>query len=76
MIEVNTDVYFFHACAFWKRSSNENFNKLFREFISKRKSIYRFLDADIEQATQIINGRIREVIGLRSSEEYFKKISN
>ena len=73
MSELNTDVYFCHAYASWERGSNENFNKLLREFIPKGKSIHLFSEMDIDQATQAINKRIREVIGLRSSEEYFQQ---
>lgn len=73
MSELDTDVYFCHAYSSWERGSNENFNKLLREYVPKGKSLHLFTESDIDQATQAINRRIREVIGLRSSKEYFEQ---
>lgn len=49
--------------------SNENFNKLLREFIPKGKSLHHFTSDYISEAAGKINKRIRTILGLMSAQE-------
>lgn len=68
----NTFIYFAHAYSAWERGTNENFNKLLRDFIPKGKSIKNYTKEYIADAGRKLNNRIREVIGFKSALEEFK----
>src|SRR5690625_2541059 len=75
--ELETDelsIYFCHAYSAWERGSNENFNKLLREFIPKGKSLHHFTNEEVILAAQSINQRVREVNDYQSAEETYKKM--
>jgi IS30 family transposase len=63
------DIYFAHAYSAWERGTNENFNKLLRDFVPKGKSIKDYSQEYIIKAGKKINDRIREVIGFKSASE-------
>lgn len=65
-------IYFCHAYASWERGSNENFNKLLREFIPKGKSLHHFTSDYISEAAGKINKRIRSILGLMSAQEAYQ----
>lgn len=72
--ELETDelsIYFCHAYAAWERGSNENFNKLLREFIPKGQSLHQFSGDYVKEAATKINQRIREVLDLESAQTCF-----
>lgn len=71
--QLDLKVYFCHAYSAWERGTNENFNKLLREFIPKGKSFHHYTDDEAIAAAQNINQRIREVNDYRSAEEVFWK---
>ena len=69
-------IYFCHAYASWERGSNENFNKLLREFIPKGMSLHQFSSEYVIEAADKINKRIREVLDLKPALEcYIQEIS-
>lgn len=63
------DIYFAHAYSAWERGTNENFNKLLRDFVPKGKTIKDYSQEYIAKAGKKINNRIREVIGFKSAAE-------
>ena len=69
--ELDVKIYFCHAYSAWERGSNENFNKLLREFIPKGISLHQFTDDDVIECAYKINQRIREVNDYQSAEEVF-----
>ena len=69
--DLDVKIYFCHAYSAWERGTNENFNKLLRDFIPKGISINKFTDEEVIQAAQGINQRVREVIDYRSAEAVF-----
>lgn len=74
--ELETDclsIYFCHAYSSWERGSNENFNKLLREFIPKGLSLHQFTSAAIIEAANKINKRIREVLDLESAVDCYNQ---
>lgn len=74
--ELDLKIYFCHAYSAWERGTNENFNKLLREFIPKGKSIAYFTDEEVIRAAETINQRVREVNNYQSAEEVFEKAKN
>ena len=52
--------------------SNDNFNKLLREFIPKGKSLHHFTSDYISEAAGKINKRIRSILGLMSAQEAYQ----
>lgn len=71
---LDINIYFCHAYSAWERGTNENFNKLLREFIPKGKSLHHFTNEEIIMAAQSINHRIREVNDYKSAEETYLKM--
>lgn len=69
--DLDVKIYFCHAYSAWERGSNENFNKLLREFIPKGESLHQFTDDEVIEAAQKINKRIRAVNDYQSAEEVF-----
>jgi len=65
-------IYFCHAYASWERGSNENFNKLLREFIPKGESLHHFTSDYISEAADKINKRVRSILGLVSAQEAYQ----
>ena len=71
---LDLNIYFCHAYSAWERGTNENFNKLLREFIPKGKSLHHFTNEEVILAAQSINQRVREVNDYQSAEETYKKM--
>lgn len=72
--DLDLKIYFCHAYSAWERGTNENFNKLLREFIPKGKSLHGFTNEQIIEASQRINQRVREVNDYHSAKEIFEKV--
>ncbi len=64
-------IYFCHAYAAWERGSNENFNKLLREFIPKGQSLHQFSSDYVKEAASKINQRIWEILDLETAQTCF-----
>lgn len=73
---LDVKVYFCHAYSAWERGSNENFNKLLREFLPKGQSLHHFTDEEVVKAGHKINQRVREVNDYQSAEELYSKMKN
>jgi len=69
-------VYYCHAYSAWERGTNENFNKLLREYIPKGVSIHNFTDKEVIEAAESINQRVREVNDYQSAAEVFRQNKN
>lgn len=69
---VELSIYFCHAYSAWERGSNENFNKLLREFVPKGQSLYQFSSDYVKEAATKINQRIREILDLESAQKCFE----
>ncbi|MDN6167227.1 MAG: IS30 family transposase [Tetragenococcus koreensis] len=67
-------VYFCHAYSAWERGTNENFNKLLRDFLPKGKSMHSFTDKEVIKAAESINRRVREVNDYQSANEVYRKM--
>lgn len=69
----NLSIYFAHAYAAWERGSNENFNKLLREFVKKGTSLHEFSSDYIQEATNKINQRVRAILDCVTAQKAMEK---
>ncbi len=66
-----TTVYHCHPYSSYERGSNENQNRLIRQFIPKGKSIDKISDAFIREVQDYINNKYRKIFGYRTSADLF-----
>ena len=66
-----TTVYYCHPYSSYERGSNENQNRLIRQFIPKGKSINSISDAYIQYVQDHINNKYRKMLGYRTSADLF-----
>ncbi len=68
---LDTTIYFAHPYSSWERGSNENCNKLLRIFLPKSCNINAYSEEYVMNANDLINLKIRKIIGYKSSLELF-----
>lgn len=68
---LKTTIYFAHPYASCERGSNENGNKLLRIFLPKGCNINNYTDDYVMNANELINTKIRKILGYKSSLELF-----
>lgn len=66
-----TTVYHCHPYSSYERGSNENQNRLIRQFIPKGKSINYLSDTYIREVQDYINNKYRKIFGYRTSADLF-----
>lgn len=68
---LKTKCYFAHPYSSYERGSNENGNKLLRIFLPKGCNINDYTDDYVMHANELINTKIRKILGYKSSLELF-----
>lgn len=68
---LGTKCYFAHPYSSCERGSNENGNKLLRLFLPKSCNINEYKDDYVMNANELINTKIRKILGYKSSLELF-----
>lgn len=68
---LKTKTYFAHPYASCERGSNENGNKLLRIFLPKGCNINDYNEEYVMRANELINTKIRKILGYKSSLELF-----
>ena len=68
---LNTKAYFAHPYSSYERGSNENGNKLLRIFLPKGCNINEYDEEYVMKANELINTKIRKILGYKSSLELF-----
>lgn len=68
---LHTTVYFAHPYSSYERGSNENGNKLLRIFLPKSCDMKQYTESYVIKANELINTKIRKVLGYKSSLELF-----
>lgn len=66
---LNTDIYFAKPYHSWERGTNENTNKLIRQFLPKSIRLDMIDDEQIQQIEDNLNNRPRKVLGFRTPLE-------
>lgn len=69
--ELGLEVYFCDPRSPWQRGSNENVNRLLRQYLSKTADLRTFSMRDLDDIAHRINTRPRRVLGWSTSREYF-----
>jgi IS30 family transposase len=65
------DVYFCDPRSSWQRGSNENANRLLRQYFAKGADLRRFSPRDLDDIARRINTRPRRVLDWATSAELF-----
>ena len=65
------DIYYAHPYSSHERGSNENFNGLLREFLSKGKSLNPLTDDELSQYVSAINERPRRLLNYKTATFLF-----
>ena len=68
---LKTKTYFAHPYSSCERGSNENGNKLLRIFLPKRCNINDYDEEYVIRANELINTKIRKILGYKSSLDLF-----
>ena len=68
---LKTKTYFAHPYSSYERGSNENGNKLLRIFLPKGCNINEYTEDYVMKANELINTKIRKILGYKSSLELF-----
>ncbi len=60
----------------WQRCTNENTNRLLRQYLPKNADLRRFSQADLDAITAELNRRPRKIHGYRSPAEVYAEHLN
>jgi IS30 family transposase len=63
------DVFFCDPRSPWQRGSNENTNRLLRQYLPKQADLSRFTQTDLDRIAEKINTRPRRVLGWDTSHD-------
>lgn len=67
--QLGIDVYFCDPRSPWQRGSNENTNRLLRQYLPKQADLARFTQTDLDRIAEKINTRPRRVLSWDTSHE-------
>ena len=69
--DLELDVYFCNPHSPWQRGSNENTNRLLRQYLAKGADLRRFSMRDLDDIAERINTRPRRMLDWATSAELF-----
>ncbi|MEL6363040.1 MAG: IS30 family transposase [Pseudomonadota bacterium] len=75
-VATDVDVYFCDPQSPWQRGSNENTNRLLRQYFPKRTDLLIHSQATLDQVALQLNERPRKTLNFRSPAERFDSIIN
>ena len=72
--ETQMQVYFAHPQSPWERGSNENTNRLLRDFFPKDTDFTKVTRREIKRVQHLLNERPRKTLAFRTPYEIFKQV--
>ncbi len=73
-IATNVDVYFCDPRSPWQRGTNENTNRLLRQYLPKRSNLSEHSQADLNKIALRLNQRPRKTLGFRCPADKLDEI--
>jgi IS30 family transposase len=67
--KTGADIYFCDPASPWQRGTNENTNRLLRQYFPKGMDLSIHSQADLEEVAEELNQRPRKVLGFSSPED-------
>ena len=71
--ELEVDFYFAKPYHSWQRGSNENLNRLIRQYFPKGTDFRMLSQSDIDKAVERINHRPRKTLGFKTAAQMMEK---
>ena len=72
--ELGIQVYFCDPRSPWQRGSNENTNRLLRQYLPKQADLSRYTQVDLDRIAEKINTRPRYVLGWDTSQDRLRDV--
>lgn len=72
--ETKMQVYFAHPQSPWERGTNENTNRLIRDFFPKHTDFTKVTRREIKRVQNLLNERPRKTLNFRTPYEIFKQV--
>jgi transposase, IS30 family len=72
---IQAPIYFCHPYHSWEKGLVENTNRWIRCFVPKRRDIGTVTEVEMYEIHTFLNDRPREIIGFKSSREYYQEIT-
>src|SRR5699024_2982721 len=66
---IGMEIFFADPLSPWQRSTNENTNRLIRQYLPKKTNLIAYSQADLDQIAYELNTRPRKCLGYRTPNE-------
>ena len=73
-LATNVKVYFCDPKSPWQRGTNENTNRLLRQYFPRETSLSRYSQGDLNAVARLLNGRPRKTLGFLSPAQKLRRV--